>query len=125
MAEFRILRNVQTGAVLLPRLRLCADFFSKFRGLMLRSDLPETDGLIFVYGKESRIDTSIHMFFMAFPISVVWLDSQQRVIDSVLAKTWRPAYAAAIPAQYVIEARPSLLDRVAVGDHLAFDQPAT
>lgn len=125
MADYRVLTNTATGVVLLPRLRLCKDFFSKFRGLMLRSDLPETDGLMFVYGRESRVDTSIHMLFMAFPIAVVWLDKDNQVIDKALAKVWRPAYAPRTPAQYVIEARPSLLDRVAVGDRLSYNQPST
>lgn len=124
MADFRVLTNTRTGVVLLPRLRLCRDFFSKFRGLMFRADLPESEGLIFVYGRESRVDTSIHMFFMAFPIAVVWLDKENTVIDTALAKVWRPAYAPKTPAQYVIEARPSLLDRVKVGDRLSYVQPS-
>jgi uncharacterized membrane protein (UPF0127 family) len=120
MSEYRVLRNTDTGAVVLPRLRWCQSFWCRLRGLMLRRDLPEDEGLLFVYGRESRMDTSIHMLFMFFAIATVWLDKDGRVVDKVLAKPWRLAYASRQPAQYVVEARPSLLDRVTTGDRLSF-----
>jgi uncharacterized protein len=121
MSEYRVLRNAETGAVLLPRLRWCQSFWCHLRGLMLRRDLPDDEGLLFVYGRESRVDTSIHMLFMFFAIATVWLDKDGRVVDKVLAKPWRLAYASRQPAQYVVEARPSLLDRVTTGDRLSFE----
>jgi hypothetical protein len=88
---------------------------------MLRWSLPEDRGLIFVYKRPSVPATTIHMFFVFFPIGVVWLDSQLCVVDAKLAKPWRPYYAPRAAAQYFIEARPSILERVAVGDQLRFD----
>jgi uncharacterized membrane protein (UPF0127 family) len=120
MSAIRTVRNTVTGAVLLDRARLCSSFWSKFRGLMFRRALPDGEGLIFVYGRESKMNASIHMLFMAFPIATVWLDKDYRVVDKTLAKPWRLAYAPRVPAQYVIEARPGLLERVTVGDHLTF-----
>jgi hypothetical protein len=84
--------------------------------------LPADKGLLFVTGSESRSNTSIHMFFMAFPIAVVWLDKSGKVVDSCLAKPWRPAYAPSLPAQYFIEGNVDVLDRVQVGDVLRFDE---
>jgi len=121
MSDYRVLKNVESGVVVLPRVRWCASYWLRLRGLMFRRDLPEDEGLIFVYGRESKLDTSIHMLFMAFAIATVWLDKNGVVVDKVLAKPWRPAYASRKPAQYVVEARPSLLDRVQVGDRLSFD----
>lgn len=108
--------------MLLARVRWCEGFWCKFRGLMLRRHLPEDEGLLFVYGRESKVETSIHMLFMFFAIATVWLDKDGRVVDKVLAKPWRPVYAPRTPAQYVIEAKPALLDRLAVGDHLSFEK---
>jgi len=121
MTQYRVLKNADTGAVLLNRARWCQNFWSHFRGLMFRRDLPEDEGLLFVYGRESRTETSIHMLFCYFPIATVWLNSGGVVVDKVLAKPWRPAYASHVPAQYFIEARPSLLDRVQVGDHVIWE----
>jgi uncharacterized membrane protein (UPF0127 family) len=121
MAKYRILKNADTGVMLLNRLEWGDNFWLKFAGLMLRHDLPEDEGLIFVYHHENIVETSIHMFFMNFAIATIWLDKDARVVDKVLAKPWRPMYASHKPAQYVIEARPTLLDKVAIGDRLAFE----
>lgn len=122
MADWRVLREASTGKVVLARTKWCKSFWCHFRGLMLRLDLPEDEGLLFVFRRESVSQTSIHMFFMAFSIAAVWLDNEGRVVDAKLAKPWRPAYIPAKPARYLIEARPGLLKRVKVGDQLTFDE---
>ena len=125
MAQYRIIRNATTGEVVLPRAEWRAGVWGHFAGLMLRRHLPETDGLLFVYRRESVIDTAIHMMFMYFAIATVWLDKNGVVVDQVLAKPWRLSYVPHKPAQYFIEANPSLLTRVHIGDRLAFDEPAS
>ena len=122
MADRRVLKNADTGEVVLARVRMCVSFWCHFRGLQLVPRLPENEGLLFVTGHEGRTHTSIHMFFMLFSIAVVWLDASGRVVDKKLAKPWRPAYAPGSPAQYYIEANTSLFDRVQVGDVLRFDE---
>ncbi len=123
-AGWRILRNADTGAVVLPRVRLCVSFWCRFRGLQLVRHLPSDEGLLFVSDHEGRAHTTIHMFFMLFSIGVVWLDRSGRVVDQRLAKPWRPAYTPAAPAQYFLEANPQVLERVKVGDRLRFDEVA-
>ena len=124
MKHLRIIRNATTGAVVLPRAEWCASFWGHFKGLMLRRNLSDDDGLLFVYGRESKADTSIHMLFMLYPIATIWLDKDSVVVDKVLAKPWRLAYVPHAPAQYFIEARPLILDRVQIGDKLRFDEEA-
>lgn len=120
MSEFRVLRG-EDGGVLLARAKWCSSYWCRLRGLMFRRSLPEDEGLIFVYGRESVLETSIHMLFMAFSIATLWLDAEGRVVDKVLAKPWRLAYAPRRAAQYVIEAHPSLLERVQIGEKLTFN----
>jgi uncharacterized membrane protein (UPF0127 family) len=91
---------------------------------MFRAELPPDEGLLFVYGRESKLDTTIHMLFMRFSIAVIWMDADGIVVDQVLAKPWRLAYAPQQPAQYFVEASPALLDRVKIGDRLRFDEAA-
>jgi uncharacterized membrane protein (UPF0127 family) len=121
--DWRILRK-EDGTILLARVKWCASYWCKFKGLMLRRNLPEDEGLLFVYSRESKMDTTIHMMFMRFPIATIWLDTNGSVVDKVLAKPWRPAYAPRKPARYFVEASPSLLDRVTIGDRLRFDEAA-
>lgn len=121
MASWRTLRNRETGALVLEKARWCASFWCHFKGLQFRSSLPEDEGLLFVFPKESRSNTTIHMFFVFFQIGVIWLDSSGQVVDKTLAKPWRPMYAPRSPAQFFIEANPSILDRVNIGDSIRFD----
>ncbi len=120
MNAWRTMRK-EDGTILLARVKWCSSFWCKFRGLMLQPTLPQDEGLVFEYGRESKMDTTIHMFFMRFPIATVWLDSSFTVVDKVLARPWRPAYAPGQPAQYVLEAPPDLLDRVMIGDRILFE----
>jgi uncharacterized protein len=122
MSQWRVLRNADTGTVVLARVRLCVSLWCHFRGLQLVPRLPDDQGLLFVTRGESRIQTAIHMFFMLFSIGVVWLDASYKVVDKQFAKPWRPMYAPRSPAQYYVEANPTLLERVAVGDRLRFDE---
>ena len=124
-AKWRILRNTQSGEIVLDRVRLADNFWSRFRGLQLVSGLPDDEGLLFIGNSESRANTTIHMFFMLFSISVVWLDASGKVVDTCFAKPWRPVYAPRLPAQYFIEANPGLLERVKIGDVLRFDEATT
>lgn len=118
----RILRNAQTGTIILKRVRWCASAWCHFKGLQFVRHLPEDEGLLFVRNNESIAGTSIHMFFMNFDIGVVWMNRNGFVVDKVLAKRWRPAYAPRVKAQYYLEANVSILDRVQIGDQLRFDE---
>ncbi|GIK66583.1 MAG: hypothetical protein BroJett018_43770 [Chloroflexota bacterium] len=122
MARTRSVYNVTRNAVVLPKGHWYANGWDHFRGLMLRPGLPEEEGLIFVYRTPSKTNTTIHMLFVFFSIGVVWLDENLKVVDTKLAKPWRPYYAPESPAQYFIEARPSILERVAIGDQLKFEE---
>ena len=116
------LRHKPTGTILLTNVKWCNTFLCHLRGLTLRGPLSEGEGLVLVEQRESRLDTSIHMFFVSFPIAVLWLDARLRVVDTCLAKPWRPFYASRAPAQYVLEASPPLLQKVSISDELAFEK---
>lgn len=122
IAQWRILRNAQTKAIVLARVKLCIGFWCHFRGLQLVPRLPSDEGLLFVTNREGKAHTTIHMFFMRFSIGVVWLDAKGKVVDKQFAKPWRPAYAPQAAAQYFLEANPDILDKVEIGDILHFDE---
>jgi len=121
MSRTHAIRRAGTGEVVLARAAPADTFFKRWRGLMLRRRLAEDEGLLFTFHRENRGESAIHMFFVGFPIAAVWLDGQGVVVDAKLAKPWRPYYAPARPARYLIEAPPSLLERVTVGERLTFD----
>ena len=121
MSQGHAIRRVETGEVVLPNATMADTFFKRWRGLMLRRRLAEDEGLLFTFHRENRGESTIHMFFVGFPIAAVWLDARGVVVVAKLAKPWRPYYAPAQPARYLIEAPPSLLERVTIGEQLTFD----
>ena len=75
-------------------------FFKRFRGLMLVRNV--NYALVFMLPAETRVNASIHMFFMLSDIDVIWLDSARRVVDFKTARKWR-VYAPKKAAKYIIE----------------------
>jgi uncharacterized membrane protein (UPF0127 family) len=110
------------GQLLLPRVKWCATFGSKLRGLMFRRAIEADEGLVLAETRSSIAATSIHMFFVPFDIAAIWLDENQQVVHKVLARSWHPYYASPQPARYVLEGPPALLDRVALGEALRFEE---
>jgi uncharacterized membrane protein (UPF0127 family) len=98
----------------------CDSFLGRLRGLMFRSSLAQEQGLLLVESRESRIDTAIHMLFVFMDLAVIWINSEKVVVDTVLARSWRPAYAPRQPARYILEIHPDRLGEFKIGDHLEF-----
>jgi len=98
----------------------CDSFLCRLRGLMGRHDLERGSGLLLVEGRDSRVDTSIHMFFVYMDLAVIWIDSHQRVVDTVLAQAWKPFYAPKAPARYTLEIHPDRLAEFQAGDQVEF-----
>ena len=100
-------------------LKVCDTFFSKFRGLMLTEEIPHDGGIMIVEKNESKVNTSIHMMFMNYDITVLWLNEEMIVVDKVLAKRWALFYAPKEPAQYILEIHRDRFDDFEIGDQLA------
>jgi len=69
-----ILQNVRTGAVLARRLEVAFDSETRRRGLLGRQGLPAGSAMIIAPC------SSIHTFFMRFPIDVVFVGRDGRVV---------------------------------------------
>ncbi len=95
-------------------------FLSKLRGLMFRSRLDLDDGLLLVEKRNSRLDTSIHMFFVPFDLAVFWINSDMIVVDKIVAKSWRPAYFPKADAQFTLEIHPNRFWDYEIGDKVEF-----
>ena len=75
----RILRVVDAdkGAVISERVEAATAFFSRLRGLLGRKSLGAGEGMLL------RPANSIHTFFMAFPIDVIFLDRSNKVVHLI------------------------------------------
>jgi hypothetical protein len=95
-------------------------FFHKLRGLMFRARLAQDDGLLLVEKRDSRLDTSIHMFFVPFDLAVFWINSEMAVVDKVIARSWRPAYFPKADAKFTLEIHPDRIGDYEIGDKVEF-----
>ncbi len=98
----------------------CDSFLCRLRGLMFRSSLAPDNGLLLVEARESRLDTAIHMLFVFMDLAVIWINSEKIVVDTILARAWRPAYAPHKPARYILEIHPDRINEFKIGDRVEF-----
>ena len=98
--------------------------WSRFRGLMMRNESDFQEGAALV------IDpcTSIHMFFMRFPIDVLYLDRDNRVVRAQESiKPWRVGPIYTRGARFVIELPAGTIkaSQTQKGDQIAIEAPAS
>ena len=94
---------------LVCRCRVATSFASRFRGLMGVAQLPAG------YRPAAARDESVHTHFMRFPIDVVFLDSEQRIVSVVKAlPPWR--LAAAKTAASALELAAGECDRLGLDE---------
>jgi uncharacterized protein len=91
------------------RCRVASSFASRFRGLMGVAELPPGTGLLLPG------TSSVHTHFMRFPIDVVFLDSERRVVSIVPAlRPWR--FAKAKSADSVLELAAGECERLGLAE---------
>ena len=113
-----IIRNTSTPQAIPIRAIYADSFLLRLRGLMFSPQLASDEGILLVEDRESILNTSIHMLFMNYDITAVWLDSANRVVDVKLARRWRLAYAPKSPAKSVLEIHKDHLGIFHPGDQL-------
>jgi len=85
--------------------RVASSFASRFRGLMGVAQLPPGTGLLLPR------TSSVHTHFMRFPIDVVFLDSERRIVSIAPAlRPWR--FAKAKHSDSVLELAAGECDRL-------------
>lgn len=120
MAKFITIENKNRRITDPLQIKYCDTFMTQLRGLTFRSHLAPEEGLILVGKRDSRLDSSIHMLFVSFDLSVIWINSAMQVVDKCLAKSWRPAYFPKQPAKYVLEIHPERWGNFEIGDRVEF-----
>ena len=120
MPPFIFIQN-QNRAIQNPsRIKFCDSFMCRLRGLMFRARLDVDEGIVLVVNRDSRADSSIHMFFVPFDLAVFWINNENEVVDKVIAKSWRPAYFPARAARYTLEIHPNRFNDYQIGDKVEF-----
>lgn len=97
---------------------------SRARGLMFVDDLPDDQGMLFVFRREAP--RAFWMRNTRIPLDIIYLDAELRVVTIIKSakpcRTQRcPSYSSASPAQYVLELNGGMSDRLGleIGDVVA------
>ena len=91
------------------------------KGLMFTIPLEKEQGIILVAKKESILQTSIHMFFVFYPIDVLWLNAKKQVVDKKeRLLPFTPLARPKSPAKYVVELASGTANNIVVGTTIEF-----
>ncbi len=112
-----MLYNKTTKQKITEKTRVSTSFFALFKGLMFEKKKNFDYAMVFVLPVASRTAASIHTFFVFFPIDVVFLDSQKKVIEVAKSvKPFTPIYMPKKPAAYFVELPEGKSEKISPGN---------
>lgn len=120
MQKFVIIQGREQKLDSPPRVKYCESFLCRLRGLTFRTPISRDEGLLLVFGRDSRVDSSIHMLGVSFDIAVFWINSESRIVDKIVAGAWKPAFFPKEPARYVLEVHAGRIDDFEIGHLVEF-----
>lgn len=116
------MKIINNGKLIADKIKFYDDIFSKTKGLMFSKPLKKREALILVANKEGILNTTIHMFFVFFPVDVVWLNSKKEVIDiRYNVKMFTPFIKPRKPARYVLELSRGIGNFFKIGDKVKIE----
>jgi uncharacterized membrane protein (UPF0127 family) len=106
------------GRIVCARCLIADGAFGRMRGLLGRKELPSGEGILL------RPSGSVHTFFMRFPIDVVFLDRELRVVAiAANVPPWRMRGARGAKAVLELTAGEASRRALAEGQTLLLSEP--
>lgn len=90
--------------LLLPHVRIAETFLERMRGLMFSPELPLDEGMLLLNCN------SVHMFFMNYPLGLIYL-SENLAVTRVMPMLRRRQVSMDRASTHVIEVNPALLQQ--------------
>jgi uncharacterized membrane protein (UPF0127 family) len=123
-----MIKNLTKKKILVKNLERAHSFGKRTKGLMFRKELARDTGLLMAFGYERKHE--IWMFGMRFPIDIVFIDRDKRIVDikhsvKPMGKNpgmWR-IHRPSKPCRYVLEVSAGLVNKTGteIGDMLDFE----
>ena len=115
MQQVRVINRTR-NIVLADRAELADNFWTRFMGLMGRSEIPSGGGLVLKPGG------GIHMWFMRMPLDVIHVDKRDRVTHVLRGiKPWRFG-PLLVGGKLAIELAVGVADGTHVGDQIDIER---
>ncbi|MDP7180636.1 MAG: DUF192 domain-containing protein [Candidatus Woesearchaeota archaeon] len=113
------IKNKTKNKILVNKLRFCNNFLNKSIGLIFHKKLIDK-GLVFPYKKDKKVP--LHMIFVFFPIDIIYLDKEKKVIE--IKENFKPFtfYTPKNKSRYVLELPENTIKKTKteIGDILSF-----
>ncbi|HEY4685925.1 MAG TPA: DUF192 domain-containing protein [Dehalococcoidia bacterium] len=111
-----IVRNADRDTILGEAIEVAATAVNRVKGLLGRECLEDGQGLFFEHC------SSLHTFFMRFPVDIIYVDKSGKVLKAAADVKPFKLVAAPLRAYYAIELPLGAIRRsnTRVGDHLRF-----
>jgi len=114
-----MLVNRTKNRVISEGVKIAGNALERAKGLMFEKPEKFDYAMVFIFQQEARIESSIHMMFVFFPIDAVYLDAKKKIVD--IARNLKPFalnYTPKKAAKYLIELPAGRADSIEVGDVL-------
>ncbi len=114
-----MLFNRTSGKMIIRKVRLASTSWGKLKGLMFENGNNFDYALVFVLERESVAMATIHMMFVFFPIDVVYLNRERKVVDIVSGlRPFTPSCSPKNPSKFFVELPAGKSKGVSIGDVL-------
>ncbi|WP_340819562.1 DUF192 domain-containing protein [Methanolobus sp. WCC4] len=92
---------ISNGKEIATDVDFACNLLSQAKGLMFSRRISKDYALVFVMKKTQKV--SLHMLFVTYPIDVIFLDEQKRVIRTDSLKPWIGSSSSREKVKYIIE----------------------
>jgi uncharacterized membrane protein (UPF0127 family) len=106
--------------IIAKKVKFANNIILRAKGLMFEKESNFNYSLIFEFPKESKIGCSLHMLFVFFPIDVIFLNSEKKVVDLATLKPWSLGYTPKRASKYVIETQVGTNKKIKINDTLSW-----
>jgi uncharacterized membrane protein (UPF0127 family) len=109
------------GAMIARNIEFTRTMFSQVMGLMFRKSISYNYSMIFILKKPSHV--GIHMLFVFFPIDVIFLNEEKKIMGLSRLRPW-VGYKAMEDIKYIIEMKAKTIEKfhLCVGGQMEFDE---
>jgi uncharacterized membrane protein (UPF0127 family) len=116
-----MLINKTRNKIVVRKVKLANDYLTKLRGLMFENKEKFNYALVFDLRGEHKLSASIHMLFVFFPIDVLYLDRNKKVVQVVRnLKPFTPLFVPEKHSAYIVEIPTGKSKGIGVGDQLGW-----
>ena len=106
--------------MLMKNVRVARESWERMKGLMFEDKKNFNYALAMEMQGEGTITSSIHMVFVFFPIDVLFLNKEKKVVDKVTLEPFVPNYTPKKPAKYVVELPKGKAKKVKIGNTISW-----